>query len=65
MATNNTSIFGDPTGTIEALGKLIDQLKISAKSVSDAFESIEGGALALNKQFGQGRQRISELTCSC
>jgi 3-methyladenine DNA glycosylase Tag len=61
MATNNTSIFGDPTGTIEALGKLIDQLKISAKSVSDAFESIEGGALALNKQFGQGRQRISEL----
>lgn len=51
----------DPTGLIDNLKKLTEQLKITADSFKTGFENLEGGALALNKQFGQGRQRITEL----
>jgi len=61
MATDKIPNIGDPTGIIETFGKLANQLKFDAGNIKDAFGDIEGAALEINKQFGQGRQRIGEL----
>ena len=53
--------FSDPTGLSQGLAEATAQLKITSEKFSVAFLNMEGGALALNKQFGQGRQRITEL----
>ena len=57
----DTSNFSDPTGLSKGLADATVQLKVTSESFVTAFSNMEGGALALNKQFGQGRQRITEL----
>lgn len=61
MAPDPTSNFSDPTGISDAISKAASQLKIASESFATALENMEGGALAINKQFGQSRQRITEL----
>jgi hypothetical protein len=58
---SDTSNFSDPTGLSKGLAEATAQLKVTSESFVTAFSNMEGGALALNKQFGQGRQRITEL----
>jgi len=57
----DTSNFSDPTGFSKGLADATAQLKFDAESIATAFGNMEGGALAVNKQFGQARQRITEL----
>jgi hypothetical protein len=61
MAPDPTSNFSDPTGISDAIAKAASQLKIASDSFAVALLNMEGGALAINKQFGQSRQRITEL----
>ena len=61
MAPDPTSNFSDPTGISDAIAKAASQLKIASDSFAVALGNMEGGALSLNKQFGQSRQRITEL----